>query len=105
MNNKSEAAKRRWADPEYRRKVEEGYEKKGRKGVGNRYSKTKVYKLLDKDKNTIYIGTTTGTLGARLRLHIKDSLKKDSLICKKIKECPEDISIELVEELSCESKE
>lgn len=105
MNNKSEAAKKRWADPEYRRKVQEGFDKRGRKSVSNKYSKTKVYKLLDKDKNTIYIGTALGTLGARLRLHIKDSFKKDSLICKKIKECPEDISIELVEELCCESKE
>lgn len=108
MTTKKEAAQKRWANPEYRRKMEETHKKRKEerlKNPVNIYHKTKIYKLVDKNNNTIYIGSCLIPLKCRLKLHINDTKNKNTLISKKIKECPEEIKIELIETIKCEDKQ
>ena len=66
----------------------------------NKYSRGKIYKIVDNTNGNIYIGSTIETLKERLRKHIQ---KKDCA-CKNIFE-NDDYKIELIKDYPCESEE
>lgn len=108
-NNKKLSAIKRWSNPEYVIKMKEAYSKKKKERLEQGkyktiYSRTRIYKLVDKEGDTIYIGSCTCSLESRMRFHIKDSYFKNNLISKKLRECPEEVFIELLERADCKDK-
>ena len=72
----------------------------------NKYHHSKIYKLVDISNNKMYIGSTTKPLKFRLQQHIKDSrstkVVSSDIIIKEFG--PDNVRIELIEEVKCENR-